>query len=63
MGRLRNICTALAALIVVAACAPESDSEMVNRYTCNCEGEACDALVDDSLNSDKIAGGVKTYTW
>lgn len=63
MGRLINLCIVAATFVMAAACAPASDSESVNRYTCNFEGESWDALVDNALNSDKIEGGVRTYTW
>lgn len=51
------------ALAGVAACAPESDNEMVCKYTCNFEGEYWDSLVDPSPNGDNLINGTIPTVW
>jgi hypothetical protein len=51
------------ALAGVAACAPESDNEMVCKYTCNFEGEYWDSLVDPSPNGDNLINGTIPTAW
>jgi len=53
---------ALFAICTTVSCS-SGPSYTVNRYRCNFEGAYWNALVDTSLNSDKIEGGVKTYSW
>ena len=51
------------ALAGVAACAPESNNEIVRKYTCNFEGKYWDALVDQSPNGDNLVNGTIPTTW
>ena len=47
----------------VVACAPESDNEVVCKYTCNFEGDYWDALVDPSPNGDNLLNGTIPTSW
>lgn len=47
----------------LASCAPESDNEMVCKYTCNFEGAYWDSLVDPSPNGDNLINGTIPTAW
>ena len=53
----------LAFALILSACGPESNHDVVNHYLCDFEGEKWDALVDSSPNGDNLLNGSIALTW
>lgn len=63
MKHIFYILISVLTLAGVAACAPESDNEVVCKYTCDFEGEYWDALVDPSPNGDNLINSTIESAW